>query len=604
MHRIKRFLGSLLVVIVFLVTFSAAKDYKIVDVNITARILPNGNMQIEEYRTYYFDGSFSWATYRLPLRDDYTVSNFAISEKKRGVNYRLTDSYLTDTFTVEESGRSIEAKWFYEATDEFRTFTISYTAENAVKVYKDIAELYWKFVGEGWDHPSGNVLVTVIFSDSVGPEQLKAWAHGPGWGKANILKDGRVQLVIENLPAKQMWEGRILFPVGLVPFSQRVENVYMFDTIFKEETRRIAVLEEERLRFKKYAGVSKTIFSIITLLGFIVWLFLFIKYGKEYPYQPHVKLISQPPSHDPPAIVDYLINSRSVTARAFIATILDLCRKGYIQIEELVRKEKGLFRVKEKRDYTLKRVSVKVPEEESMRVENNSSSAPDSLILFEKRLYSFIFDELAGGEDIISFSDFKKRSSKVRKFFSKWSKIVKEYGKSKGYFEKRSINAMFAGFITGAGIIGSSIPFIKFLEVYFLIPLIGGIAIILLSLFLTRRSREGNVLYRKWLAFKRYLKQFGFRQIDYSSVQEYTDAYLIYGLVLGLNARKLKQMIKYFEEEGGVFPWFYAYAGAPQAGLAESIGGMISAASTSIASSTGAAGGGGAGGGGSGGSAG
>lgn len=57
-----------------------AQNYEIPEITVKAEILENGTVQIEEQRTYSFDGSFSWADYTLPAEGFSSINNIRVSE--------------------------------------------------------------------------------------------------------------------------------------------------------------------------------------------------------------------------------------------------------------------------------------------------------------------------------------------------------------------------------------------------------------------------------------------------------------------------------------------------------------------------------------------
>ncbi len=116
---------------------------------------PDGSAIVEEKRTYKFDGDFHFA-YLYINKDsgnyknkNYEFSNFYIADEQN--SYSMSDSENEGTFFVRDEGSRYYIKWFYDAANTSKTFTIKYTIENAVLVHKDIAEFYWKLIGDEWD---------------------------------------------------------------------------------------------------------------------------------------------------------------------------------------------------------------------------------------------------------------------------------------------------------------------------------------------------------------------------------------------------------------------------------------------------------------------
>ncbi len=63
-----------------------AKSYTIPVIKVDVQVLANGNVRITEHRSYQFDGSYSWADYRLPLQGYEAISNIQVSENGQSLS--------------------------------------------------------------------------------------------------------------------------------------------------------------------------------------------------------------------------------------------------------------------------------------------------------------------------------------------------------------------------------------------------------------------------------------------------------------------------------------------------------------------------------------
>lgn len=65
----------------------------------------------------------------------------------------------------------------------------------AVMNWADTAELYWKFVGDGWSADSDDVEMEVRFANAaagtaaVKGDNFRAWGHGPLTGDVSLDED-------------------------------------------------------------------------------------------------------------------------------------------------------------------------------------------------------------------------------------------------------------------------------------------------------------------------------------------------------------------------------------------------------------------------------
>ena len=109
-------------------------------------------------------------------------------------------------------GAPYNLQWFFDAEDERRTFDISYTVRNAATVAPDVAEVYWKWVGE--THPEID-LVTATLTVPAGDGEVLAWGHGELTGEVTVDGD-TVRWVAPDVPDGSFVEGRVAIPSSRV----------------------------------------------------------------------------------------------------------------------------------------------------------------------------------------------------------------------------------------------------------------------------------------------------------------------------------------------------------------------------------------------------
>ncbi|MFH1864720.1 MAG: DUF2207 domain-containing protein, partial [Candidatus Eisenbacteria bacterium] len=166
---------------------AAAKSYYFPSIDIDVTVRPDGSFEFREARTYSFDDDFTWAFYQVEKvrtagGNRVDITDFVIGEDGRP--YSLGDTGLDNTKTpgsywvsYNYSGNSVYGKWFYRADDETRTFDISYVVHDAVTVYDDNAQLYWKLIGENWDVPAREVTGTIHLPPGADKDRVRAWLH-------------------------------------------------------------------------------------------------------------------------------------------------------------------------------------------------------------------------------------------------------------------------------------------------------------------------------------------------------------------------------------------------------------------------------------------
>lgn len=212
------------------------RSYQIVRVVQDVTVEPDGSLEVTEARTFDFDGAFNGVYWKLP--EGYNKNNghdvsvevqsaqvapsatSAAADKNGGSAYSLQEGSSSDGgYTIEDStndsGAPIKLVTLYQrAADSKLTFTLSYRITGVVTRWQDTAELYWKYVSDGWDAASQNVTCTIHLPQAAGTPA--AWGHGPLDG--NVKIDGTtVTFFSPVVGGADFAEARILFDNAAVP---------------------------------------------------------------------------------------------------------------------------------------------------------------------------------------------------------------------------------------------------------------------------------------------------------------------------------------------------------------------------------------------------
>ena len=435
------FTFSLLFLFIFFATSGysvqhSGKRYYIDEISIQAAILPDGSLKIEESRTYRFQGRFTWAYYKLPLQNIGQVSDFSLAEE--GILYLESDSHEPGTFQLKQTENELLIKWYYEAKDETRTFTINYRVEDVVIVHQDVAEFYYKFLGKNRDKTAGQVFVTLSLPHPADTTKVRAWLHSSLNGKYSF-QNGYLKFEASPLPRKNFFEVRVMFPPEWTPQAHIKTNKLMRDKIFAEE--KLLVDESNRLRkearrreiFKrKHQQNTLVINLLLTGLGIFVFIMIYQRYGKAHPVPFRGRISSDIPENISPAMANFIFTAGQLNASAILATLIDLASRGFLQIKEEVLHKKFLTFNYQKKQYRLILNREKFEKEHSQ------------LLPHEENLLSFLFNDLCQGGSEIFFDEIRNSRSKVRKWFLNWKKIIKQEWGGKPIYDKVSIKATIA----------------------------------------------------------------------------------------------------------------------------------------------------------------
>jgi len=513
-------------------------------------IQKDGSFLIDEYLTFEFQGNFSWASLWLPL------------EARKGVS-RSNQIEISDFQVADESGQILpaetrisngrfEARWYFRAADERRTFHLSYRVKGAILSYDDVSELYWQIIGSEVDRPTERAEILVHLPEAVNQkEELLVYGHGPLSGKSEILDARTVRFQAISIPAHQFLEIRVVWPSGLVaglPTSGLARDI-----IIKEEEKRVQETMERARRAREAAQKQEEIFHRLGLawagwqaLGPLIWLLFYFyfwkKVGQDYQFDDIPEYYREIPSNLPPALVQVLRKQGGKPDPvALTATIFDLARRGYFEIAEEKIEEKGLFG----------------PKIKNQVVFNFRAETPigDKLKPFEQEVLKLLASA-AGKEKIdkgtrLKLEDFLaylKSSAAKLQWFEGWAKSLTTESKKLGFIEPASQR-------TSQIFLSVSLP-LAFLT---LSPVLI-VMVWLLSPTLKRRQRDWARENELWEALERFLRDFSdFKEIPPEAYKLW-DQYLVFGILFG-QAKKLVKMIpQILSDERAVKPaWLGGY---------------------------------------------
>lgn len=502
---------------------AVAKGFSFPEVRIEAKIFPDGSMEVVEHRTFSFDGDFSRAYTDLRKGPGWTYSGFEISEGATG--YRPATSQDRDptrtpgTFHVDDEGSNIRLTWYHSSSNEQRSFTIAYTVAGAVKAYTDVSELYWQFIGSGWDAETSVASITISIPEpgATYPD-LRVWAHGPLNGTVHPISATAVKAEVTNLPALTFVEVRLVFPRTLTP-----------DALGLPETKLPVILEEEKdlaqgaNRRRNLARLGVGLSFLVAMGAIGLSLFLFVRFGKEY--RPAVgEYFRELPGDYPPAVMGYLYRYGRSRPEDVTATFLDLARRGYVSIDQVVE-ERFLSDRTETRLRALNKVS-------------------PGLHDFEMDLLHWAIDEAGDGTQVTDeqMAQHAKASSGFTAWFSDWKDKIKGEADAQKWVEPRSVTMQYVNGAVGIAAIGIGILLLKSGIYTGVVDLIAGAGVLGASPTIKRRTIKGATEYEQWDALRRFLLDFSELKDAPIEAVALWEHFLVYAVPLGVAREVIASM--------------------------------------------------------------
>ena len=573
----RKILISIIIILLSPLIVNADVDYEITDYYIESHILENGDMKIKEL--FVLDGSFNgyerdivYTNYSLDIfEDEMDFSNSAIynadgiydvSIKAKyidAVDFTTMNSNNFNDFTsVSYANLGDKAKYvksyisggeryrmYYPADYESVAFYITYTIDNAVVIHNDVAELYWNFIGTDYADDINNLNIKLYLPDADNSNNFRIWAHGDLTGEINYL-DGRNGLIatMDKVDAYDAVDIRTTFDKSLIKDQTELDksNVNALEKIIEVETDRAEVANALRKELKtKYTlGVIATVVYYIGLL--ITFIYVKKKYGtskkSDFTHEYNREFIDDYNVE----VIDYLLNKNNISPNAMSASIMNLIYKKNIKAEKIENEKKS------KEDYKF----VLLNEENINRT--------------EQELINFLFKKIGKVDEnnmhsftTIELRDYASRTRTYEKFISSyttWKSMVIKDGKEQQFYEP-SPKARKHGVIWFILGILLSI-FIMVLDA--VVPLSGvapfiAVVFLIYTLLVNKKTEKGALHYDKWMAFKRFLKDFGnFKDKELPEIILW-ERYLVYAVIFGIADKVQKDMnvkIKEIELSGNV----------------------------------------------------
>jgi len=516
-----------------------ARSLEIYAVEINAAVLPNGDLKVTEHRTINFHGQFKGADQKIYFNEINAFSEIIVREGAQ--YYTLVDQYPTidpGTYSIRVFGEDyFMIDWSFDALDEQRTFTLEYIARDAVVVHNDVAELYYKFIGDEWEFSSGLAKVILKLPPGAEEGEVLVWGHGPGHGEVVIESPEAVSFFVAPLPAGTYLEGRVVFPNRLVPDAERTSGADALPSILREEKQWAAQANLSRFANKYQPWLSLLLIVPVGLILFFLWR-RSANRGEVFRGDYYREL----PGEYPPEVAGFLWHRKRIKNSFLSAGILDLARRKLLQID-VVQFAADHKKLKED-DFRL------------VELNNDLPRKPiDQLVLdflFGKICDHYCEEAEKTNNDRkkeITFSqiqDFaKSRAREFQKFHHSWKQaVLKESAKQK-FFEKNS--SLGWGCLPILVLMVGAILVIVWWNLFIL-----GAALFLAALIIFFGSpklyytKYGADQLAKWNAFRKFLLHFS--KLDQSTVPSLIvwEHYLVYAVVLGVAKQVIDQLALVF----------------------------------------------------------
>lgn len=560
-----------------------AKSYTMPKVDIQAQVETDGSLHVVEQRTFDFNGDFTtvmWPFGELPDNASIDVNGVRIG--KVGTDGAIAGEWTTledvpfqlgwreeggpggDAYSFDSAQNTLYA--FFNANDEKLMVELDYTIVNGAQAYKDVGEVYWKYVSDGWAEASDDVSMTLSLPVPQGVqvepgENVRAWGHGPLDGTVTINADGSVAYRVPHVASGQYAEARVTFPVDWLTNLSGEEA-----QLHRDQPRLQTVLKEEQTwaddaNRNRVMSLAFVIGCGVLCVALLAWaLRAYFKYGKEH--QPDFTgeyWRDVPDQSVHPAVIGRLWRWDRESQDDFTATLMHLSHVGALRIDAGSYSQPGVFGEKQVDDYYLTRLP----------------AADDVAEPLDRAALDLLFDRIAEGQDALWFGTIKKYGEDHPQEFldamQEWQGMLSAETNRQDFFEAKS--KRYQGYLVTAAVLvamaglGVGLVTQNFIPALFMVPT--AIALGVIGNYMPRRSVRGNNLVAKCKALRNWLR-------DFSSLDERppTDVkvwgeFMVYAYLFGVADQAIKQlqttMPQLFEADASMgmtyMPWWLWYTG-------------------------------------------
>lgn len=409
------------------------------------------------------------------------------------------------------------------------SFTIEYTIVGMVTSYNDCAELnYVMFDFLGFKTKEAAVRINLPNS-TYSKEDIYGYVHSASSGSYTQDGNHAFDIYAKNVSSDDKLEFRVIFPKDII---KGLDEKYTVNADMKSK---ILNYEEElsaETALLHTIQVSFDILAIVVVVGLVViTIIVYKKYDKEFIPKFDNEYYRELPSNYPPAIMSYLYYFQKTNDEDFSATILNLVRRKYLELNCL-----GDINDK-KADYELVFTKKEI----------------DGLMPHEKNILNFIINIIGNGERVTfgeiesygkSYGNAQKFQDEARKFTKSIEKDAKNFDffidtkKAKAKVSIYGVIGILIGILIA--LIGSSMGLDITIHAFAIIGL--SIIYLIYVASIKKRSINGNEEYAMWKAFRHFLCDFGTLQ-DYSvSGIDIWEEYLVYATSLKVAEKVMEQL--------------------------------------------------------------
>jgi uncharacterized membrane protein len=322
-------------IFVFLIKTNSVNAFFVIDdYNMDCTVLENGDMYVKETLEYSTD-EYRNGVYRdiITINPD-NKTNSASSLELYKVYVNGTQYNLSKTANNGDTGIFLYTKTdtntyrikVYTPFDyQGKIIQYEYKLTNVAVKYNDTAELFWNFVGKGWQDQINQLTVNILLPIDSTNNKIYVFGHGSDNGTFT-KRENNITLKASNIKPGQAIDARILFSRDAINKSKKIQDKNVLEKYINTEEKMY-----KNKPFNIFAGVNLLAMSL-SIIVILAWIIIYLKFDKEEKGIKY-KYFREIPLNMNPEIIEYLYK-RKASSKTVWVTFLSLIKKGFFKIEK------------------------------------------------------------------------------------------------------------------------------------------------------------------------------------------------------------------------------------------------------------------------------
>ncbi len=274
--------------------------------------------------------------------------------------------------------------------------------------------------------------------------------------------------------------------------------------------------------------------GLFVLWGFFIAL-IYVLADKEQKLSFKEKYYLNIPADYTPAEMGCLMNYGKTSVTDITASVVDLCRKGYLHINRII----------------LDDIKLLVSRQQDFVISKTNQYEHDKYVLKPHELYliEWLIDKIGDGRQVSAsqIRNATRRKEGVAAFgvhYSTWCHTVFMVSKTNNFFKTRKPGIILGFLVCALYIIAPICLTISSHSYHYLFLIVLGVITMLYALQAMTRTASGQEDYELWMAFKRFLKEPTNERIDKETMEniERFETYIAYSISLGAFASFLPSL--------------------------------------------------------------